>query len=412
MSPSPSHADPNQARWRPRRAVPFCAARPASARWDSRPRSGSARRPRLRSPPRAAAPPPRPGRAPRSRRRRPGPWWSICATPRLASLTSSPAPATPSSATPHLVARLTSAARPSLKRGELCHRIARHRRSPRTRWPTAPTSTRSSARTRRGGHAYCQLHPVAGTGGGPELLRVRRRCAVRDPLDNNGDGRADSATSSVPDRDRRSRHVPLQRRADPPWTSPNWNRRQFYHGDAGRHERQARSSGGAGCPPCNIGPLSTPNYPTLARPPVHDRRRHQGVRRPARRGILRRPRRDLRPRRPAADRQPAHQFGLPASARRGASTRPRAQRALIAIQVPITAAAGGARAAASDSGPGHRRVDDREPPEGAASGTPGRRTSSRPVRSRSRGSATRSLTRCWSRCAQRTSGTPAPADDK
>src|ERR1700685_4018044 len=55
-----------------------------------------------------------------------------------------------------------------------------------------------------------------------------------------------------------------------PLTSPAWNRRQTYSvtrtDSSGRHEL----GNGLICPPCNIGPLSTPNYAAaLAEPAVH-----------------------------------------------------------------------------------------------------------------------------------------------
>lgn len=53
-------------------------------------------------------------------------------------------------------------------------------------------------------------------------------------------------------------------------TSPAWNRRQTY--TVIRHDRQGRHVLGhdLACPPCNIGPLSTPDYASaLARPAVH-----------------------------------------------------------------------------------------------------------------------------------------------
>src|SRR6516225_789992 len=54
--------------------------------------------------------------------------------------------------------------------------------------------------------------------------------------------------------------------------SPNWNTRQFYS------VRKLSDGGGTGtelgknlaCPPCNIGPLSTPNYDQLATAALHD----------------------------------------------------------------------------------------------------------------------------------------------
>ena len=104
--------------------------------------------------------------------------------------------------------------------------------------------------------------------------------------------------------------------------SSNWNRRQFYsvtridwedhkkHCDHGHrhhhgHERRpgvTQLASNLPCPPCNVGPRSTPNYgaPRERRDP-NAVRRHEGVRRPARRGLLRRPRVDLRPRGAPAD---------------------------------------------------------------------------------------------------------------
>ena len=55
--------------------------------------------------------------------------------------------------------------------------------------------------------------------------------------------------------------------------SPNWNRRQFYRVNrvSGDDEPDAGQvvSGDIACPPCNIGPRSTPNYPALAAAAIH-----------------------------------------------------------------------------------------------------------------------------------------------
>ena len=52
-------------------------------------------------------------------------------------------------------------------------------------------------------------------------------------------------------------------------SSPNWNRRQFY--SVTRVESSKRTVLGShlACPPCNIGPASTPSYDTLAAQAVH-----------------------------------------------------------------------------------------------------------------------------------------------
>src|SRR5579862_7894333 len=52
--------------------------------------------------------------------------------------------------------------------------------------------------------------------------------------------------------------------------SSSWNKRQFYSVTRvdGKHRSNVLATGLA-CPPCNIGPRSTPNYDTLAEAAVH-----------------------------------------------------------------------------------------------------------------------------------------------
>jgi hypothetical protein len=52
--------------------------------------------------------------------------------------------------------------------------------------------------------------------------------------------------------------------------SQNWNRRQFYTVTRIKNGHGHRLGANLACPPCNIGPLSTPNYPKLAAEAVHD----------------------------------------------------------------------------------------------------------------------------------------------
>ena len=97
----------------------------------------------------------------------------------------------------------------------------------------------------------------------------------------------------------------------PPSPSSPWNRQQTYSLTRVDHNPRNRWGGsttvlGSGllCPPCNIGPLSTPELRRrLAgrrRPPCPGRPvLGHGVRRAAGRRLLRRPRRGVRPRRPA-----------------------------------------------------------------------------------------------------------------
>src|SRR5579875_2162278 len=55
-------------------------------------------------------------------------------------------------------------------------------------------------------------------------------------------------------------------------TDPNWNRRQLYSVTLLDHAsgRTTTLASGLRCPPCNIGPLSTPSYDTLANSAVYD----------------------------------------------------------------------------------------------------------------------------------------------
>ena len=52
--------------------------------------------------------------------------------------------------------------------------------------------------------------------------------------------------------------------------SPNWNRRQLYSVTQVVHGAAQPVATRLACPPCNIGPLSTPDYSALAAAAVHD----------------------------------------------------------------------------------------------------------------------------------------------
>ncbi|MGA8716760.1 MAG: DUF4331 domain-containing protein [Solirubrobacteraceae bacterium] len=51
--------------------------------------------------------------------------------------------------------------------------------------------------------------------------------------------------------------------------SPDWNRRQFYSVTRVKHGHRQSLATNLPCPPCNIGPASTPNYASLAGEAVH-----------------------------------------------------------------------------------------------------------------------------------------------
>src|ERR1700746_902330 len=51
--------------------------------------------------------------------------------------------------------------------------------------------------------------------------------------------------------------------------SPNWNRCQFYPVPRIKNGNRRVLASGLACPPCNIGPASTPNYAALANEAIH-----------------------------------------------------------------------------------------------------------------------------------------------
>src|SRR5258705_11997211 len=114
--------------------------------------------------------------------------------------------------------------------------------------------------------------PLQAPAGGPNFYEFGDDVLYSIHIDNNGDGRADVSydfqfTTEVRNPDTFLYNTgPVQA-----LNSPNWNRRQFYTvtrtvGDG----RPQQLGPHLPCPPCNIGPLSTPDYPTLAAGAVRD----------------------------------------------------------------------------------------------------------------------------------------------
>ncbi len=115
--------------------------------------------------------------------------------------------------------------------------------------------------------------PLEGPDGGPNFYEFGDDVLYTINIDNDGDGDADivyefqfQTTLTNPDTFLYNTG-PIES-----LSSPNWNRRQTY--TVTRVEPESRWGGEAGCgsvlgtnlpcPPCNIGPLSTPDYPALA----------------------------------------------------------------------------------------------------------------------------------------------------
>ena len=140
--------------------------------------------------------------------------------------------------------------------------------------------------------------PLQGPAGGPNFYAFGDDVLYEIHVDNNGDAEPDVTYQFLFQTELADQDTFLYNTG--PITSlgsKNWNRRQTYK--VTQRQRATRAPSwrtASSCPPCNIGPLSTPNYASAGsgrRPRAQ--RRHQGLRRPARRRLLRGPRRDLRP---------------------------------------------------------------------------------------------------------------------
>jgi hypothetical protein len=113
--------------------------------------------------------------------------------------------------------------------------------------------------------------PLQGPAGGPNFYEFGDDVLYEIHIDNTGDGRADVTyqfrfTTTITNPHTFLYNTgPIQS-----LTSANWNRRQTY--SVTRVDSRGRSTelgDGLTCPPCNIGPLSTPDYPSLAQGAVH-----------------------------------------------------------------------------------------------------------------------------------------------
>ncbi|HZR49116.1 MAG TPA: DUF4331 domain-containing protein [Streptosporangiaceae bacterium] len=112
--------------------------------------------------------------------------------------------------------------------------------------------------------------PLQGPAGGPNFYEFGDDVLYQVHVDNNGDGRADLTFQF-----RFRTHL-----ADPDTflyntgpieslKSPNWNRRQTYDVALDNNTHTTTLAKNLACPPCNIGPLSTPDYGALAAKAVH-----------------------------------------------------------------------------------------------------------------------------------------------
>lgn len=114
--------------------------------------------------------------------------------------------------------------------------------------------------------------PLQQPSGGPNFFEFGDDVLYTINIDNNGDGKADivykfNFTTELKVGGTFLYNVgPIQS-----LDSPNWNRRQFVSvWKTDGHGNQWELLTNVACPPCNIGPLSTPDYPHVAASAIHD----------------------------------------------------------------------------------------------------------------------------------------------
>jgi hypothetical protein len=112
--------------------------------------------------------------------------------------------------------------------------------------------------------------PLQGPAGGPNFYAFGDDVLYEIHVDNNADARADityqfrfRTTLQNPDTFLYNTGPILSPH------DPNWNRRQTYTLTRVTHGKSEVLASGLASPPCNIGPLSTPNYHALAHNTIH-----------------------------------------------------------------------------------------------------------------------------------------------
>src|ERR1700749_38535 len=113
--------------------------------------------------------------------------------------------------------------------------------------------------------------PLEAPDGGPNFYEFADDVLYEIHIDNTGDGNPDisyqfrfTTVNNIPSSFLYN-DGPITS-LTPPSSTSNWNRQQTYSLSRVDHERGSSVRLGSGLlsPPCNIGPLSTPNYAALA----------------------------------------------------------------------------------------------------------------------------------------------------
>src|SRR5215469_16576927 len=113
--------------------------------------------------------------------------------------------------------------------------------------------------------------PIENPAGGPNFYEFGNDVLYEIFVDNNGDGEADVTYQFRFETKFASPGVPFYNTGViESLSSGNWNSKQFYSVTQVIGRNAKVLGAGLACPPCNIGPLSTPNYETaLGQPAVH-----------------------------------------------------------------------------------------------------------------------------------------------
>ncbi len=112
--------------------------------------------------------------------------------------------------------------------------------------------------------------PLESPDGGPNFYEFGDDVLYAINIDNDGDGKAEVSyefrfSTSI------TNPATFLYNTGPitSLTSSSWNRRQHYNVVRVAGGNRERLGSGLACPPCNVGPLSTPNYASLAASATH-----------------------------------------------------------------------------------------------------------------------------------------------
>ena len=112
--------------------------------------------------------------------------------------------------------------------------------------------------------------PLEAPASGPNFFEFGTDVQYQINIDNNGDGVADVTYTFLFTTTILNANTFLYNTGPiSSVTDPHWNRQQTYSVSRTAGNKTTVLASGLTCPPCNIGPLSTPNYATLAGKAVH-----------------------------------------------------------------------------------------------------------------------------------------------